>query len=233
MKHYTYRITNIIDRKHYYGVRSADNPYMDLGIKYFSSSRDSKFIDEQKNNPENFRYKVVSIYDNREEAMDKEIRLHSKFNVSNNPHFYNRCNATTSGFSVLGNKHTKESLLKISAAGRRPCKTTAKEKISKANKNQFNSLETRKKKSEANKGILANKFKGYYIYKNKKYITAEELSLDIGLSKSKIVTISRDLNKIISKSSYSKTSFLNENFNVNIVGKSWKDIGFNFINITK
>ena len=35
--HYVYRITNIVENKHYYGSRTSKiNPYDDLGKKYFS-----------------------------------------------------------------------------------------------------------------------------------------------------------------------------------------------------
>lgn len=36
--HYVYRITNLVEGKHYYGVRSSKvSPFNDLGTKYFSS----------------------------------------------------------------------------------------------------------------------------------------------------------------------------------------------------
>ena len=50
-KHYVYRITNIILKKYYYGVRSCRiEPKKDLGHKYFSSSTDKLFIQDQKRN---------------------------------------------------------------------------------------------------------------------------------------------------------------------------------------
>ena len=233
MKHYIYRITNIIESKHYYGVRSAKNPYNDLGKIYFSSSTNVKFIEEQKTFPERFKYKIISIYKTRKQAAQKEILLHAKFLVSTNDQFYNKANARSSGFSPLGYTHTPESLLKIAEAGRRPCKTSTRNKISQGNKNKLRSDEARKTYAIVNKGILANKFKGYYIYKNIQYTTAADLSLVIGLSKDKICKVSLDLDKIISKSSYSKTLFLNEHFSSEIIGMSWRDIGFDFININK
>jgi len=233
MKHYTYRITNIVDNKHYYGVRSSVNPKEDLGIKYFSSSKDKNFMNEQKLYPNRFKYKIIKIFDTRKKAMQHEIILHEKMNVSKNENFYNIAKAVSSGFSLYGYNHTEEAKKKIAKAGQRPCKSETKRKMSKANKNQYNSQETRMKKAEANTGIKANKFKGYYVYKNEKYITSGELSAKTGLSKAKIITVSKDLGKIISKSSYSKTQFLNENYGIEIIGKSWEDIGFGFINIIK
>ena len=61
--HYVYRITNIKLNKHYYGLRSSKlEPSKDLGFKYFSSSSDREFIDDQTNNPQDYKYIIVSMY---------------------------------------------------------------------------------------------------------------------------------------------------------------------------
>ena len=59
--HYLYRITNLVENKHYYGIRTSKDtlPHQDLGVKYFSSSTDKDFIQDQKDHPENYRYTVV------------------------------------------------------------------------------------------------------------------------------------------------------------------------------
>jgi len=89
--HYTYRITNKILNKHYYGIRSSDDlPKEDLGTNYFSSSTDEEFIEDQKQNPSHYKYKIVRISKTRKEALELEVFLHEKFNVSNNDNFYNR-----------------------------------------------------------------------------------------------------------------------------------------------
>ena len=63
-KHYVYRITNKEIRKHYYGTRTSDvDPKKDLGQKYFSSSKDKEFIQDQKNNPDKYRYKVLNTFE--------------------------------------------------------------------------------------------------------------------------------------------------------------------------
>lgn len=97
--HYVYRITNTVEQKHYYGARSSNiHPTQDIGIKYFSSSSDKEFIAEQKLNPDNFKYKVIKIFETREEAIAMEIKLHAKFNVGVNESFYNKANQTNTGF---------------------------------------------------------------------------------------------------------------------------------------
>ena len=101
--HYVYRITNVILKKHYYGSRTSRIiPQLDLGVKYLSSSRDTQFKQDQKENPQNYRYKVVSIHTSRVSAIEKEIRLHQKFDVGINPNFYNRSKQTSTKYDVTG-----------------------------------------------------------------------------------------------------------------------------------
>ncbi len=103
MFHYTYRITNKLDRKHYYGTRSSKiEPKEDLGIKYFSSSSNKEFIQDQKLNSSCYKYKVLRISSTREEAMELEIKLHNKFNVGINELFYNCSKQTSTGFDTSG-----------------------------------------------------------------------------------------------------------------------------------
>lgn len=103
--HYVYRITNTIINKHYYGVRSSKiEPKLDLGIDYFSSSSDKEFIKEQKLNKDIFKYKIVKIFDNREDAVEMEIKLHNKFSVHINESFYNKSKQTAKGFDRNGVK---------------------------------------------------------------------------------------------------------------------------------
>jgi hypothetical protein len=101
--HYVYRITNIELKKYYYGVRSSDiNPKKDIGFKYFSSSSDKEFREDQKNNPQNYKYKVVSIFETREDAIFMEIELHKKFDVGINENFYNLSKQTSTGWDGSG-----------------------------------------------------------------------------------------------------------------------------------
>ncbi len=110
MKHYVYRITNKILGKHYYGYRKALDPYKDLGIKYFSSSSDRAFIEDQKNNPSNYKYKIVQIFNDSSNALELEIKLHRKFNVSGNDRFYNKAMQNSSSFNTNGMFSAKSKL---------------------------------------------------------------------------------------------------------------------------
>ena len=109
-KHYVYRISNIILKKHYYGSRSCSiDPKNDLGIKYFSSSSDKDFKEDQIKNKENYKYKIIKIFDNRVDALELEVKLHKKFNVGMNGMFYNKVAQTSVGFDSTGKVSVKDS----------------------------------------------------------------------------------------------------------------------------
>jgi len=115
--HYTYRITNTRINKHYYGTRSSKvKPIYDLGIIYFSSSKDKDFIKDQKENPSDYKYKVIQIFDTRKDSLALEIKLHNKFNVGINESFYNRAKQTSIGFDVTGTKLSDKTKRKMKNA---------------------------------------------------------------------------------------------------------------------
>lgn len=106
--HYVYRITNIVQNKHYYGKRSSFiNPYEDLGVKYFSSSKHKNFIFEQKTQNEHFKYKIILCFNTAKEAIEFEAKLHNKFNVHLSENFYNKVKQTSSGFDTTGSNYNK------------------------------------------------------------------------------------------------------------------------------
>ncbi len=98
--HYVYRITDILYNKYYYGSRSSNE--IDIGIKYFTSSRDEDFKNRFINSPSNFKIKIIKIFD---KILDKNILesfLHKKFDVKNNERFINKSNQTINGFDTTG-----------------------------------------------------------------------------------------------------------------------------------
>lgn len=111
MNHYVYRITNMHENRHYYGTRSCKSePDKDIGFTYFSSSKDIHFRDDQQENPQNYKYKVIRLFESRQDAIAFEIKLHVKFNVSANESFYNRSKQTSIGFDTAGSKMPKISI---------------------------------------------------------------------------------------------------------------------------
>ncbi len=111
--HYTYRILNIVNLMEYIGVRSCKiKPEDDIGTKYFSSSTDKDFIQEQKEHPWRFEYKIISCHPTRKSAVNEEIQLHNFFDIAKNPMYYNRAKQTSEGFDRTGVSPSKESIEK-------------------------------------------------------------------------------------------------------------------------
>lgn len=107
--HYVYQITEISTNKKYIGSRTSKiDPILDLGLKYFSSSSNKNFIKSQKENPTNFKYKILSAHNTREEAIDEEIRLHNLYDVGRNLEFYNESKQSSSKFDTTGKVSVKD-----------------------------------------------------------------------------------------------------------------------------
>ena len=70
--------------------------------KYKSNSKDKQFILNQKLNPLNYWYEILSYHETRDEATLEESRLHFLYDVKCNPKYYNRSNQTANGFSTAG-----------------------------------------------------------------------------------------------------------------------------------
>lgn len=142
--HYVYRITNTKLNKHYYGVRSSKlEPSKDLGIKYFSSSSDMEFREDQKNNPQDYKYIIVSEFDSREDALELEIKLHNKFNVGLNESFYNRSKQNSNGFhcdrtgAIISDETRKKLSIASKKQHRRPVSAETRKKLSIASKGRI------------------------------------------------------------------------------------------------
>lgn len=108
--HYIYRITNLVENKHYYGSRTSKiDPYLDLGKKYFSSAKSNKWIiADQKTNPQNYKYKIVASFMSRKDATAREVSLHRKFDVKTHDKFYNTANQSSSRFDCTGTISVKD-----------------------------------------------------------------------------------------------------------------------------
>lgn len=156
MYYYVYRITNIIEKKYYYGKRtSIKPPKEDLGILYFSSSKDSAFVSDQKKNPHNYIYKIVKICETNKEALNLEIKLHHRFDVGKHTSFYNKSKQTSAGFDTSGIKLSEEhrKQIGVSLKGRK-LSEELKQKI-KENKKPL-SIETRLRMGQHRKGVVTS-----------------------------------------------------------------------------
>ena len=106
---YVYQITEISTGMKYIGSRGTkqSNPLKDLK-KYKSSTKNSCFELNQKLNPLNYHYEILSYHSTRDEATLEESRLHFLYDVKSNPKYYNRSNQTANGFSTTGKVVTKD-----------------------------------------------------------------------------------------------------------------------------
>ena len=164
--HYVYRISNLIERKHYYGVRTSDiEPKYDIGINYFSSSTNKSFIKDQKENPQNYKYKVFMIFVSRIDAHNMESLIHKRLNVAKNESFYNLANAAKNGFCIIDED--------------------IKQKISNTLRGRKVSEETKKKISTSTKGIkiIPNEQRKKISKTLQGHIVSEETKIKISASK--------------------------------------------------
>ena len=108
--HYVYEIIELNSDMRYIGSRTSKiHPTLDIGIKYFSSSRNKEFILNQKNNPSNYKYVVLDIFEDKKSAIDEEIRLHNLYDVGKNKKYYNRSKQTSNKYDTTGKLVVKNS----------------------------------------------------------------------------------------------------------------------------
>ena len=73
-------------------------PKEDLGVYYFSSSKNKGIIKNQKVEPWNWKYKIIKIFNTKEEVLKFEVKIHARLNVQKHKLFYNNANQTLTGF---------------------------------------------------------------------------------------------------------------------------------------
>ena len=93
----------------YIGSRTCDCPPEE--DNYFGSFYDKTFIPTNKI--------ILETFDNREEALDAEIKLHQFYDVARNPHFANQAKQTSTGFSAEGVVRSEEYKKKMSESMKR------------------------------------------------------------------------------------------------------------------
>ena len=80
IKPYTYFIQRKSDGMKYHGVRWGNkiSPNKDFGKKYFGSSVSSNFSKEFENNKNNFIYRLAWTFENKEDAINYEVKINKK-----------------------------------------------------------------------------------------------------------------------------------------------------------
>lgn len=255
--HYVYRITNVVENKHYYGKRSSKcDPKEDLGKKYFSSSTDKEFKIDQKLNPQNYRYKIVARFHTAYLAITRESKLHDLFNVGSNKKFYNKVKQKSSWFDSTGITMSEETRRKISIKAKgRPCPTNSRIASSKYWKGRSKSEEQKLKMRLAalGKKKAPESVEKSAAAKRGIHLTAEHKSKLSGIKNkffdgyyitpNDILSIRKELDslgvskswcknssRIINNSSYSQSNYLKQNYSrAEILGKTFEELGFGFI----
>lgn len=99
--HFIYRLTYNINRMHYYGSKTSKNKPIDvIGKTYFTSS---KYVEPIfRNNPNNFKIKIIKIFDNKMDKQLFESFIHKKLNVKVSDKFFNKSNQTPNNFDTTG-----------------------------------------------------------------------------------------------------------------------------------
>lgn len=267
--HYVYRITNTIENKHYYGARTSKGiiPEKDIGVRYTSSSKDKQFILDQRERPDNFKYKVIRQFKDRVSAIEFEILLHNKFDVGVNENFYNRAKQTSSKFDTTGisHLHTQETIDKISKGNKGKCLNMIPVKDTAGNYYSVDRNDSRYLSGELvgkNKGMVSvkdidgNSFqveqtdsrigitlfgvnkgvtlkspyprKRIYVYKDKEFNSAIDLSVYVGVKRRTISNWCNDNLKTITEKSFNNSKFLFP-LGREVIGKTFEEIGFRTI----
>jgi hypothetical protein len=92
---YTYLITHIPTNKKYYGVRYAKGCHpKDLGIKYFSSSKDLLLMIEQEG-LESFKFEIRKTFKSKQQACEWEAKVLKRLKVHLNENWINKAHNYT------------------------------------------------------------------------------------------------------------------------------------------
>jgi hypothetical protein len=173
--YYVYHLKHLPTNCYYIGSRKSQQiPNLDLGSRYYSSSRIIK--KEYQTNPQDFAIKIVRTFDDYKSALLFEHKLLRRCGVPYNLKLFNRCVWQNNHIHTLLSNETKEqrrtSLCGPRPNGRHPHSTIGRKihfaqlgkiipsqtrlAVSKANKTRIWTKEQRAKISERMKG---NKFR--------------------------------------------------------------------------
>jgi len=139
-EHYVYRVTDHTrsEKEHYYGSHTPKKgkKYNSLEEEFWTYKTSSKYNVLNENKKEQYKIKILKVFDNPADKMIYEAFLHQYFNVKLSTKFWNESNQTPFGYDTTGVSHSEET----------------KKKISAGNKNKIVSEETRLKLSKSSKG---------------------------------------------------------------------------------
>ena len=118
-EHYVYRITDYTrtEKQHYYGSHTPTKgkKYSSLEEEFWTYKTSSKYNVLNENAKNNYKLKILKVFDNPADKMIYESYLHQYFDVKLHNSFWNEGNQTAFGFDTTGKKvtHSVETIAKI------------------------------------------------------------------------------------------------------------------------
>jgi len=213
-----YKTTNTINNKIYIGVHKTTNS----NDSYLGSGNLIKKA-ILKYGKESFTKSILFEYDNSEDAYLKESQI-----VNNS--FIKQTNTYNISMGGLGGKELTQShknQIRKSRIGKKASKLTI-EKMSKSQKGRHHSFEVKMKMSKSRKSFTNKNFKGYYITPWGKFKSSVDATYNQSITDYSIRKWCVFSNKVICYRSLSRSKYL-KSLKESPLGKTFKDIGFNFI----
>jgi hypothetical protein len=105
-EHYVYRITDYTrtEKEHYYGSHTPEKgkKYNSLIEEFWTYKTSSKYNVLNENKKENYKVKILKVFDNPADKIIYEAFLHQYFNVKLSNKFWNKSNQTAFGYDTTG-----------------------------------------------------------------------------------------------------------------------------------
>ena len=113
-EHYVYRVTDHTrsEKEHYYGSHTPKKgkKYNSLEDEFWTYKTSSKYNILNEDRKENYKVKILRVFDNPADKMIYEAFLHQYFDVKLHNKFWNESNQTPFGFDTTGNKELAEKI---------------------------------------------------------------------------------------------------------------------------
>jgi hypothetical protein len=169
-EHYVYRVTDYTrtENQHYYGSHTPpkNKKYKSLIDEFWTYRTSSNKNVLNENTKDNYKVKILKVFDNPAMKMIYESYLHQYFGVKNNDSFWNGSNQTAYGFDTTGTEGPNKN---------KPMSLSTREKLRKINLGKKHSTETKEKMSITRTGHFTSEFtKNKIGIANSKKIRTEE-----------------------------------------------------------
>ena len=114
-EHYIYRVTDYTrtEKEHYYGSHTPEKgkKYDSLVEEFWEYETSSKYNVLNKDKKEDYKVKILKVFDNPADKMIYEAFLHQYFDVKSHNKFWNESNQTPFGFDTTSVKYSEEMLM--------------------------------------------------------------------------------------------------------------------------